>query len=84
MSLSAVMLSIAIVALVSVISITFSEPMFRWESIFCFVYLGLYFYIIFGTCADANKRGKPGCLVTFLVASMPIMGLIMWLIFRPY
>lgn len=52
-------------------------------SIFIFLIWGLYFYTIFWSYLDANKRGKPGCLVAFLVAAMPIMGSIMWLIFRP-
>ena len=51
--------------------------------IFYFLIFGLYFYTIFWSYSDANKRGKPGCLVAFLIATTPIMGLIMWLIFRP-
>lgn len=42
-----------------------------------------YFGIIFWSYADANQRRKSGCLVALLVTFMPIMGLILWLIFRP-
>ena len=43
----------------------------------------LYFGIICWSYADANKRGKPGILVAFLIAIAPIFGLLLWLIFRP-
>ena len=43
----------------------------------------LYIGIICWSYADANKRGKPGILVAFLIAIAPIFGLLLWLIFRP-
>lgn len=44
----------------------------------------VYVYSIFWAYADAEQRGKPGCLVALLVMffSWPI-GLIMWIVFRP-
>ena len=42
----------------------------------------LYIGIICWSYADANKRGKPGILVAFLIAIAPVLGLILWVIFR--
>ena len=47
------------------------------------LFSGFYFGSIFWSMADAKKRKKPGCLVGFMVAIMPIMGLTLWIIFRP-
>lgn len=44
---------------------------------------GFYFGSIAWSMSDATKRGKFGCLVGLMVAFMPIMGLFLWLVFRP-
>ena len=43
----------------------------------------LYFGIICWSYVDADRRGKPGILVALLVAIALLLGLILWLIFRP-
>ena len=47
------------------------------------LFSGFYFGSVFWSISDANKRGKSGCLVGLMIAVMPIMGLILWLVFRP-
>jgi hypothetical protein len=44
----------------------------------------IYLYSIIWSYADAEERGKPGCLVALVVAllSWPL-GLILWVVFRP-
>ena len=46
--------------------------------------LCLYVYSAAWAYGDAEQRGKPGCLVAFLVLflSWPL-GLILWIVFRP-
>ena len=46
--------------------------------------LGLYVWSIIWCYSDAERRGKPGCLVALLVAflSWPI-SLLVWIVFRP-
>jgi len=46
--------------------------------------LALYVFSIMWSFSDAERRGKPGCLVALLVAllSWPL-GLLLWVIFRP-
>ena len=48
------------------------------------VVLGLYIWSIVWSYADAEKRGKSGCLVALLVGlvSWPL-GLVIWLVARP-
>jgi small-conductance mechanosensitive channel len=45
----------------------------------------LVFYVgcILWVWGDADRRGKPGFLVALLVASMPWLGLLLWIIARP-
>ncbi len=48
------------------------------------VFLGLYVYSIFWATADAEARGKSGCLVALLVTFLSwLLGLLLWVIFRP-
>lgn len=44
----------------------------------------LFLWSVAWSYGDANARGKPGCLVAFLVAliSWPL-GLLLWVVFRP-
>jgi hypothetical protein len=46
--------------------------------------IGLFIWSVLWAYADAERRGKSGCLVALLVAflSWPL-GLIAWIIFRP-
>jgi hypothetical protein len=48
------------------------------------VFLALYVWSIIWSYADAESRGKSGCLVALLVAllSWPL-GLVIWLVARP-
>lgn len=48
------------------------------------VIFGVYVWSLIWCYGDAEKRGKPGCLVALLVAlvSWPI-SLLVWIVFRP-
>lgn len=52
-------------------------------AIFSAVFLASYFGIALWVCSDAQRRGKAGILVALLVLITPVLGLILWLIFRP-
>jgi len=53
-------------------------------AVFGLVFLGLFIWSIVWSYADAERRGKPGCLIALLVAfvSWPL-SLLFWLIARP-
>ncbi len=52
--------------------------------LFIVIFFGLLIWSLVWVHNDAEKRGKPGCLVAFLVflISWPL-SLLLWLLFRP-
>lgn len=48
-------------------------------AILCAAYLAIVVWAV----ADAERRGKSGCLVALLIIATGPIGLIAWLLFRP-
>jgi len=52
-------------------------------SIWGLLFLIVHIYCVVWAYRDAERRGKPGTLVALMVFVAPLLGVLLWIIFRP-
>lgn len=50
-----------------------------WGLLFLIVHI----YCVVWAFRDAERRGKPGILVALMVLVAPLLGVLLWIVFRP-